>query len=107
MVMGEAVVESGLCSGELGCSLYKPAPSVCLRRPSPVLRIVRCHVARKVSQNSGCQTDVYTTLGPCRGVRKSWSFFQFYYEISHSISLSVYDLYSTFISTQFAKLPSF
>ena len=67
----------------------------------------QCHIAREVSQNSVCQTDLYTTLGPYRGVRKSWSFFQFYSEIFHSISLSGYDLYSTFISTQFAKLPSF
>ena len=40
VVMGGAVVESGLCSGEVGRSLCKPPPSVCSRRPSPVLRIV-------------------------------------------------------------------
>ena len=44
VVMGEGV-ESGLCSGELGRSLYKPPSgpcsfSVCSRYPSPVLRIV-------------------------------------------------------------------
>lgn len=99
VVMGEAVVESGLCSGELGCSLYKPPPSVCLRCPSPVLRIVGCHIARKVFPKFWVSDCCIFYLGTSRCEEKPEFLSALLWNLSFHISISLWFVFHIYKHT--------